>query len=205
MTDPVPVPVFPKHDPTTPAFWDVRFQTGFLPWDRGRAADDFCAFVRQHDRLRTLIPGCGSAHEAKHLAELGWPVTALDFSPQAVTRAKNSFAISGLPTDNIIEADFFDPRWAAEPWDWVYESAFLCALPPALRQNWATQMAAVTQRYLAGYFYFGDAPGGPPFGISEAALGALLTPNFELLESRVPTDSIAVFAGKERWMVWQRH
>ena len=53
--------------------------------------------------------------------------------------------------------------------------------------------------------FFDANENGPPFGITRAALSEMLLPHFSLIEECVPTDSIAIFAGKERWQVWQRH
>ena len=57
---------------------------------------------------------------------------------------------------------------------------------------------------LAGFYFFGATPKGPPFGIERAELEALLSPDFELIEDEAVTDSIAVFAGRERWLTWRR-
>ncbi len=140
------------------------------------------------------------------MLKCGWDVTAIDFSPVAVARAKQLLESIGLPGGAVIEADFFAPRWQASPFDVVYECAFLCALPLALRADWAAQIARVTATggALAGYFFINEDTKGPPFGITKDALHALLSPHFDLIESRIPGDSIAVFQGKERWMVWRR-
>ncbi len=45
---------------------------------------------------------------------------------------------------------------------------------------------------------------GPPFGILPEQLEALLQPNFERIADQAVEDSIAVFAGRERWQVWRR-
>ncbi|HXE36832.1 MAG TPA: methyltransferase domain-containing protein, partial [Azonexus sp.] len=79
----------PEQRPEHPDFWSKRFAEGVTPWDAGKVPAAFAAFVAaQPAPLNTLIPGCGSAWEARHLAELGWPVTALDFSPAAVAIAR---------------------------------------------------------------------------------------------------------------------
>jgi hypothetical protein len=57
---------------------------------------------------------------------------------------------------------------------------------------------------LAGFFFLGATPKGPPFGIERAELDALLNPHFELLEDEPVSDSIPVFAGRERWLTWRR-
>jgi len=57
---------------------------------------------------------------------------------------------------------------------------------------------------LVGYFYFDDVAQGPPFGITRAALDDLLCPAFECIADEAVEDSIPVFAGKERWMIWRQ-
>lgn len=196
-------PVFASRDPRAPQFWDERFAKAFTPWDRGgvpRAVRDFVA--RNPGPLTALIPGCGSAYELVFLCEAGWDATAIDFAPVAVARGK---ALAGQWGERVVQADFF--AWQpARPLDLVYECAFLCALPPAMRPRVAARWAELLAPggRLAGFFYFDQAPKGPPFGIDRAGLEALLAPCFDLIEDVPVADSIPVFAGKERWMVWQR-
>jgi hypothetical protein len=104
-----------------------------------------------------------------------------------------------------VERDFFGPQ-QGEPFDLVYERAFLCALPPAMRAGWAARMASLVRPggRLVGFFYFDDGARGPPFGIAPAALDDLLLPAFTCVDDRAPPDSIPVFAGKERWQAWVR-
>lgn len=189
--------------PEHPDFWCKRFGAGTTPWDAGKVPDDFAAFVsRQTLPLRTLIPGCGSAWEAGHLAAQPWPVTALDFSPVAIDTARG---ILGDAPVNLICADFF--QWQPpEPLDLIYERAFLCALPRKLWADWARRVAALLPPggLLAGYFFVCDQLKGPPFGILPEQLDALLSPAFERIEDQLASDSIPVFTGRERWQVWQR-
>jgi SAM-dependent methyltransferase len=197
------MPEFAIRDPLAPAFWDERFDKQFTPWDRGGAPAELRAFVAQSPApLSVLAPGCGSAYELALMLDAGWDATAIDFSPVAVARAKR---LAGQWADRIVQADFFSyapPR----PLDLVYEQAFLCALPrarqPEVAARWAELLAP--GGLLAGYFFFDDAPKGPPFGIARAQLDALLAPHFDCLVDQAVPDSIPVFADKERWMVWRR-
>ncbi|NHZ83447.1 methyltransferase domain-containing protein [Massilia sp. CCM 8695] len=194
---------FASRDPQSPAFWDERFERGFTPWDRGGVPAALRDFASRAGRpLRTLIPGCGAAYELAYLSDAGWNATAIDFSPAAVAAARTAV---GPWSERVREADFF--AFAPEqPLELIYERAFLCALPramwPQVAARWADLLAPGA--LLAGFFFFDDAPKGPPFGIARAALDALLTPAFRCVEEAAVEDSIAVFAGKERWMVWQR-
>ena len=58
--------------------------------------------------------------------------------------------------------------------------------------------------FLGGFFFIADKKNGPPFGIAAGDLEDLLSPYFERLDDMPVTDSIPVFAGLERWQLWQR-
>ena len=197
-------PQFPRHDPATPAFWDVRFEADFIPWDQGAVPHCLADFVSRHPApRRVLIPGCGSAHEARLFLQANWPVTAIDFSPAAVAHARRVLGPLGAI---VREADFFGHELDRERVEIIYERAFLCALPVTLRPAWAERVAMLLPRggKLIGFFYFDQTAKGPPFGIDVESLNELLSKDFELLEDIAPPDSIPVFAGKEKWQVWQR-
>lgn len=206
----------PEQRPERTEFWEQRFRAGKMPWDAGRAPQalqDFAAHyaapyleaaATQALRVpRVLIPGCGSAWDAAFLDRCGWKVCALDFSPAAVDLARTV-----VGTDwrgELLCADFFSFP-CAQQFDVIYERAFLCALPRKLWPEYAPRMAALLPAggLLAGYFYFCDEPKGPPFGILPQQLTGMLAPHFHLLSDDPVHDSQPVFAGKERWQVWQR-
>ncbi len=192
-----------EQRPEHPDFWCKRFGEGVTPWDAGRVQGDFASFVAARTQpLNTLIPGCGSAWEASHLADHRWPVTALDFSPTAVACAREVLADQAV---DLVCADFF--AWQpAQALDLIYERAFLCALPRKLWADWGTRVAELLPPggLLAGYFFVCEQLKGPPFGILPEQLDALLLPNFECLTDQPVADSIPVFAGRERWQIWRR-
>lgn len=199
---PAPTPSFATRNAADPAFWDERFEQGFTPWDMHGVPMEFQAFIATMAPCPTLIPGCGNGWEAAWLHERGWPVTAIDFSPQAVASARRELGAAGAV---VREADFF--AFTPEPrCELIYERAFLCALPPALREAYAERVAALLPPggLLAGYFYLGDTRGGPPFAMPAAELDALLTPAFDRIDDRASVAPLPVFNGQERWQVWRR-
>ncbi|KXU90740.1 thiopurine S-methyltransferase [Paraburkholderia monticola] len=204
MSDPTqpPVPDFVTRDPNSPEFWNERFERHFLPWDQAGVPSSFRAFAERHRDAAVLIPGCGSAYEAVWLAHQGNRVRAIDFSPAAVSAAREQL---GAQHASLVEqADFFTYAPPFAP-TWIYERAFFCALPPARRADYAQRMAELLPAaLLAGFFFIGATPKGPPFGVERDELDALLTPHFELIEDEAVDDSIAVFAGRERWLTWRR-
>ncbi len=193
----------PEKGPEHPDFWCKRFGKGVTPWDAGRVPAALVDFIaRQPTPLHTLIPGCGSAWDAAHLGELGWPVTALDFSPVAVATASD--ILQNVPV-NLVCDDFFTFT-PSRTYQLIYERAFLCALPHKLRDDWGKRVAELLPSggLLAGFFFVCDQAKGPPFGILPEELDILLQPSFQRIEDTAAEDSIPVFAGRERWQVWRR-
>ena len=196
-------PEFETRDPASPSFWDERFARGFTPWDQAGVQREFEAFAAAHPEAAVLIPGCGNAWEARWLAERGRAVRAIDFAPAAVASAREAL---GQYADVVEEADFYTYVPPFTP-AWVYERAFLCALPKAQREAYARRMADLLQpgALLAGYFFIGETPKGPPFAIARDELDALLAPFFMLVDDQPVADSLPIFAGRERWLVWRRN
>jgi len=195
---------FQTRDPRSPAFWDERFDKQFTPWDHGGVPARLRQFVQDSPApLRCLIPGCGSAHELAFMFDASWDATAIYVSPAAVAAAR--IVVGERRAGQVVEADFFAWQPTA-PLDLIYERAFLCAMPRAMRAQVAARWAQLLApgAMLAGYFFFDEHAKGPPFGITHEQLQELLSPYFECLIDEAVTDSIAVFAGKERWMVWSR-
>ncbi|MGB5082331.1 MAG: methyltransferase domain-containing protein [Burkholderiales bacterium] len=194
-------PVFPKEDAARPEFWERRFRENFTPWDAGRVPAALEQFLKSEPRgRRVLIPGCGSGYEARAFAEAGHEVLAVDFAPAAVERAQQ---ILGPMAQLVRLEDFFefDP---GGPFDLVYERAFLCALP---RREWPRYAPRVSQLLrphgrLAGFFFFDDGERGPPFGLKSGELETLLGKHFDRTTDLSVSDSIPIFAGKERWQIW---
>jgi SAM-dependent methyltransferase len=198
----VSTPTFPKRDPGGPEFWDLRYEARFSPWDAGKVPEQLRKFGGRPGGS-ILVPGCGSGWDVRFLAESGWEVLGIDFSPEALAAA---LPVLGPHAGRVRLADFFAPV-AEAPFDVIYERAFLCALPRRLWQDWGRRVAQLVKPggVLAGYFFFDAGERGPPFPLhSREELAALLEPDFESMEDAPVTDSIAVFEGRERWQVWRR-
>jgi len=196
-------PEFETRDPAQASFWNERFERGFTPWDQAGVQPAFEAFATAHRGAPVLIPGCGNAWEAGWLVDRGYEVRAIDFAPAAVASAR---AALGRDRAAIVEeADFFTWEPPFTP-GWIFERAFLCALPKALRTRYGVRMAELLPPggLLAGFFFIGDTPSGPPFGIDRGELEALLVPQFDLVDDQPVDGSIPVFEGRERWMTWRR-
>ncbi len=210
MSNQLTPPTFAKHAADTPTFWDLRYEAAFTPWSQVQIPQCWQRFLNQRNdaaSTRILVPGCGEGFEVADLVRRGYNTTAIDFSQAAINAAKLVLGeIVEAPNCSLKQADFFDAAMCAEPFDLVYERAFLCALPPKLWPNYAAQMAKIIKPngLLVGFFCYDPTPKGPPFGLETNALDGLFAGHFQRISVETPTDSINVFVGREKFEVWQR-
>jgi thiopurine S-methyltransferase len=193
----------PKEDPAGPEFWEKRYREQVTPWDAGRSPPEVQSFIEGlAPRRRVLIPGCGSAYEARAFAAAGHDVVAIDFSEAALAAARS---VLGELHAVLRHGDFITADLGA-PFDLVYERAFLCALPRRLWPAYAERIAQVLRPggQLVGFFFWSEGERGPPFGLHPGELDALLEPAFARVTDAPARESIPVFVGKERWQVWMR-
>lgn len=132
-------------------FWTERFRAGDTPWDRGAPNPQLASWLRTGllKPCRILVPGCGAGHELAVLAAAGFEVTGLDYSPEAIGRARANLAAAGQSA-TLVEADVLN--WTPDrPFDAVYEQTCLCALYPDHWRAYADQL----HRWIApgGFLY----------------------------------------------------
>jgi SAM-dependent methyltransferase len=192
-----------EQDATTPDFWDVRYDSGRMPWDNRGVPKNVKDYIARTPPGRILIPGCGSAYEAAAFHEAGWSVTALDFSPVAVERAK---VILGSFDHLVVLGDFFKHEFGEPLFDVVYERTFLCSMPQRLWPNYVARMCQLIRPggNLVGFFLYGQAVEPPPYPMTELQGKMLFGRDFKCAEDEPISDSLPVFAGMERWQEWTR-
>ncbi|MGD9682982.1 MAG: methyltransferase domain-containing protein [Candidatus Obscuribacterales bacterium] len=195
-------------------FWNGLYGSGRMPWDLGGIPDRLSRFLDRASAdsvfRRVLIPGCGSGYEAALFEKVGCQVTALDFSQEALARAREILTLENPGTEvSFVEGDFFEYR-CERPFHLIYERAFLCSFSPGRRAEYARKCHELLsdRGVLCGFFYVdAEKESGPPYPIPEESLKELLRDRFELVEDEaVPAsckDSLDVFDGCERFQVWR--
>jgi hypothetical protein len=192
-----------EHDSSRQNFWDDRYAAGKMPWDSRGVPEKVKGYLAHAQPGRVFIPGCGSAYEVAAFHAAGWSVTALDFSPVAVGRARR---ILGSLGKSVILGDFFQHPLGESAFDVIYERTFLCALPPLLWPNYAARMHELIRPggKLVGFFFYGEEPEPPPYPLTEPQVMGLFEHKFTRTRDEPVSDSLPVFAGKERWQEWTR-
>jgi SAM-dependent methyltransferase len=70
--------------------WNARYVSRDVPWDCGHPSTELRRVVEETDELprgRLLELGCGTGTNAIYLAQIGFQVTAVDGSSEAIARA----------------------------------------------------------------------------------------------------------------------
>ena len=185
-----------------PDFWNCRYAAGKTPWDFGGVPAALKSFLaRSSAPGRILIPGCGSGYEVVAFHNAGYDVTAIDFSPVAVDRAKQ---LLGTLPEKVILGDFFTHDFGQRGFDLIYERTFLCSLPPSRWPDYMNRMAELSSPNgrLVGVFLYGRELEPPPYPLTDEQADQLFQGHFRLVRNDPVTDSLPLFRGMERWQEW---
>jgi SAM-dependent methyltransferase len=160
-------------------FWDNLWKNKLTGWDVGGISTPLAAYFEQyeHKYAKILIPGCGNAYEAEHIAALGFTdITILDISPEVVSRLQEKFKDN--PVVNVIEGDYFQHQGC---YDIIVEQTFFCAINPELRGEYIDKAYSLLKDNgkIVGLLFEKDFGSPlPPYGGSEAEYRKLFSPNF---------------------------
>jgi len=107
--------------------WDRLYREGLPPWETGKPADELVRVLRDH---RASIPrgmvielGCGTGADAVYLAKAGFDVTAVEFSPIAMERARARAEMEGAAVHFVLD-DVFEYIETAGKFDLIHDAGF---------------------------------------------------------------------------------
>ncbi len=186
--------------------WEVRYQSGDMPWEKGEPSPGLADFLVAHpevERGSVLVPGCGLGHDARAWARAGFDVTGCDIAPSAVKLSQEKTVATGLRAEFRL-GDFLRDEPPAL-FDWVFEHTCFCAIDPAQREDYVRAVGRWLKpggQYLAVNYLIPDTD-GPPFGTTREELLQRFSPHFELLAEWVPR-SYPNRTGLELMLWWRK-
>ena len=193
-----------------PVDWHEAWKTRVTPWDAG-ASPPALRSLLERDLVpagRALVPGCGTGYDLATLARTDREVVGLDLSEEA--RAAFVRAHPELVGSVVYEvADFFsyDPP---QPFDFVWDYTFFCALDPDRRSDWGATMRRLVKPsgLLATLLFPFEDPisdrQGPPWPINTALVRGFVEEAFEEVETTEVEQSHSGREGRERLALWRR-
>lgn len=156
------------------------------------------ALWRIPKRGRALVPGCGYGYDARLLADHGWEVVGIDFSPAAVAEAQSR---SGGPRVEYETVDFLAlPEKFTEAFDLIWEHTCFCAIPPQRRQDYvrSARRALKAGGKFLGVFFLETGPSDPPpYCFAPHELDSFFTSDFLLEAEWLPSRCYPGREGEE--------
>src|SRR5258708_2637420 len=132
----------PLHHSDSPlhsnsSFWEERYQSGDMPWEKGAPSPGLVEFLAAHPKLprgTVCVPGCGTGHDVRAWAGAGFDVFGYDIAPSAIRLAAERTREAGL------SAQFQLGDFLADPpplrFDWIFEHTLFCAIQPNQRNDY---------------------------------------------------------------------
>jgi methyl halide transferase len=187
-------------------YWEQRYQSGDMPWEKGAPSPGLVDFLAAHPNLprgTVCVPGCGTGHDVREFARAGFDASGFDIASSAVQLAAEKTMAAGLKA-KFQPGDFLHDE-PPQKFDWLFEHTLFCAIKPQERDDYvraALRWLKPDGQYLAVNYLIPDAD-GPPFGTTRDELWRRFSPHFELVEELVPR-SYPNRTGLELLLWWRR-
>ena len=192
--------------PMSQDYWEERYRTKDMPWEKGAPSPGLVDFLVTHQDLprgTVCVSGCGTGHDTREWARAGFDVTGYDIAPSAIRLASETTSAAGLSAK--FQVGDFLTNTPPLPFDWVFEHTLFCAIQLAERDKYGQALLRWLKPgglYLAVNYFIPDTE-GPPFGTDRNEIWRRFSPAFELLEEWVPR-SYPNRTGLERMFYWRR-
>ncbi len=155
-----------------PMFSKLFFRLAYLGrpiWDTGVSPPELMDFINTSTPGRALDLGCGTGTNAITLAQRGWQVTGVDFTPQAIRRARRKVIKNHVAVE-LLHEDVLNLPLEIGKFDLILDLGCFHSQPAARRRKYIlkiNQLLADTGTYLLYTFIKNEQEESGP-GITEA-------------------------------------
>jgi thiopurine S-methyltransferase len=180
-------------------FWHARWERkeiGFHQESVNHYLHEYWPELTGTEKSQVLVPLCGKSHDLWWLHDRGHPILGVELSSIACKdffeeAGEKAMVTPGSPFtrfrhDDTLElwcGDFYQLSPAdVENVRWVYDRAALIALPPPMRQHYASHLSAILPEncgiLLVTLDYDGSEMTGPPFNVTDNEVYELFSDHF---------------------------
>jgi thiopurine S-methyltransferase len=180
-------------------FWHARWErkeTGFHQESVNHYLHEHWPDLTGPEKSQVLVPLCGKSHDLWWLHDRGHPILGVELSRIACKdffeeAGEKAMVTPGSPFTRFRHDDTLE-LWCGDfyqlsPTDvsnirWVYDRAALIALPPLMRQRYASHLSAILPEscgiLLITLDYDGSEMTGPPFNVTDNEVYELFSDDF---------------------------
>jgi 2-polyprenyl-3-methyl-5-hydroxy-6-metoxy-1,4-benzoquinol methylase len=173
----------------------VFYGLGFTPWDGHSLSPMLRELIGEEAGTDPLSPGsaldvgCGTGDASIYLAQHGWHVTGVDFTPKALDRARAKAQSAGVPVD-FVHADVTHLSQAGidAKFQLIVDNGCLHGMSEDDRDLYVREITAAAAPG-ARLLIVGATPGGPVrlLGVDQAEVEHRFTPAWTLLSTAEET------------------
>ena len=167
--------------------WDVHYQSDKPPWETGRPSEELQRVIAEQkiQPCRMIELGCGTGINAIWLAQQGFDVTAVDFSPLAIEKAVRR-AAEAHATVRFVLADVLDLPERFEAFPFFFDRGCYHAVRRDDVHGYLRTLRQITAPGSIGLVLTGNArdphePGKGPPVVSAEEIRAELGSAFEIV------------------------
>jgi SAM-dependent methyltransferase len=170
-------------------YWENRYQTGDMSWEKGAPSPGLVDFLAAHPDLprgAVAVPGCGTGHDVREFARAGFTAFGFDLAPSAIALASQKTTAAGL-TATFQLANFLTDE-PPQKFDWIFEHTLFCAIQPSERDDYVRAVLRWLKpggSYVA-VNYIVCGPDGPPWPTTCEEQRQRFSPHFNLIADWVP-------------------
>ena len=188
----------------TPLLQRLFFDLWYLfrpPWDSGVSPPELLAFLEQHPAGRAIDLGCGTGTNVITLAQHGWEVTGLDYSPRAIRIARRK-VLKAQVRASLSVCDVTRLSGIGGPFDLGFDLGCFHSL--VNRESYLANLPRILapHGYWLVYGFLKEASGPDVPGIGPDDLAAIGADGLTMISRQDGTDR---GDRPSAWFLFQRH
>lgn len=185
-------------------YWEERYFKNEASWDIGYISTPLKEYIKQltDKEIRILIPGCGYAHEAQYLHELGFKnVFVIDLVKKVLDNLHER--TTNFPQQHLILGNYFTHEGQ---YDLILEQTFFSSLKPQFRAAYAkkTYDLLAPNGKLSGVLFDFELDTGPPYGGTRSEYESYFKKSFNIKSFQTCYNSIESRQGIEFFIIFER-
>ncbi|MCL5028701.1 MAG: TPMT family class I SAM-dependent methyltransferase [Bacteroidetes bacterium] len=193
-----------------PFFWDEKYINDEANWDLKSPTPvwkELIVLGKLIHPCKLLVVGSGKGYDAIFAAKSGYEVTALDFSPNAISISKDLEKQEEVEM-SFLQSDIFElDENYQESFDTVFDYVTFCAINIERRKEYLEIISSLIKpggKFIILLFPTDERKGGPPFSVNEKEFYKETSKYLKLEYFSKNINSIKPRKGKEVLLIFRK-